>query len=78
LVKPAKIITGIDANGTITSAQLSNQVFSAGQNVWVSTIHCPALFADDKAAAGVDAGQAIGLSEVMVIELFDHQGIRRS
>jgi hypothetical protein len=78
LVKPAKIITGIDANGTIASARLSNPVFSAGQNVWVSTIHCPALFADDKAVTGIDAGQAVGLAEILVNKLFDHQGIRRS
>lgn len=77
MAKPAKIIPGIDAVGEDASAQLSEPEFSAGHGVWVSTIHCPALFSIDKPVAGADAEQALELAEILVKELFDHHNIRR-
>jgi hypothetical protein len=36
------------------------------------------LFADDKPVAGVDADQALELAEMLVMQLFNHRGIRRA
>lgn len=72
---PAKTITGIDPDGGEVSAELARPKFSAGQSIWIASIHCPAFFEADKSVAGVDATQALELAEMLVTELFDHRGI---
>lgn len=73
---PAKTIRGHNPAGEVITTTLGKPVSSVENPDWVCTIHCPALFADDKSVAGVDADQALELAEMLVMELFDHRGIK--
>ena len=79
LIEVVKTLRGIKEGSEDSSSPIIAQIFSPekteGQDDYSCVVHCPEILDNDKRIFGVDADQALEVSEFFIHTLWKHKGI---
>jgi len=78
--EPARVLRGVTQAADGSSVEVRAEEFppepTPGHDDWSCAVRCPYLFASDKRIAGVDAAQALELTEFFLRRVFADRGVR--